>query len=82
MLGSNQMRSDQVYLIGVVYTGRGSPDSRETSLSPSRGSLVHDPMPVTLTRLNAVWRQQISTVRDQILRTAETSFALRGHYRN
>jgi hypothetical protein len=43
---------------------------------------MHNPMPVTLARLNRLGRQRISTVRDHVLRTAETAFAFRRHSRN
>ena len=39
-------------------------------------------MPVALARLDGLWGQRISTVRDHVLRTAETTFAFRGHSRN
>jgi hypothetical protein len=43
---------------------------------------MHNLMPVTLARLNRLWGQRISTIRDHVLRTADTAFAFRRHSRN
>jgi hypothetical protein len=76
------MRSYQVYLISMLNTGRSSVGFRGRPHRPQEGSSMHNPIPVALARLDGLWGQRISTVRDHVLRTAETKFAFRGHSRN